>query len=302
MQNAEADILNGKEGKERFAVIGPGRVGTTMAKVLVHAGYDCLGLFGRDPEKVKAAGELAGARGFARLEPDLIRRADIVLVAVPDDAIAAATAELSAKNAVGKSAVLIHFSGLVTSQVLDCGRGEEAGRASAHPNLAFADPASAAGKISGVYFGIEGNDRGVDAAEKIVKDIGGIGVRIPPDKKVAYHLAAVFASNGMVVLASISSAILSHIGVKSDIAEKIAARLMLGTAQNLSEFGVLKALTGPVVRGDHKTVAAHMDVLGGLTSDLTDIYCRMFRRMVDLSITAKRGTKEKYESIINLLQ
>ena len=293
--------MNEKEVKESFVVIGPGRVGTAMAKVLVHAGYECIGLFGRDPEKVKAAGELAGARAFARLEPDIIRKADIVLVAVPDDVIAAVAADLAEKNAVEQSAVLIHFSGLVTSQVLACGRGEDAGRASAHPNLAFADPASAAGKISGVYFGIEGNDRGVAVAEKIVKDMGGIGVRIPSDGKVAYHLAAVFASNGMVVLASISSAILSHVGVKSDVAEKITARLMLGTAQNLGELGVLKALTGPFVRGDHKTVAAHMDVLGGLPSDLSDIYRRMFRRMVDLSISAKRGTKESYASITSLL-
>ena len=50
----EADTLNGKQGKKSFAVIGPGKVGTAMAKVLVHAGYDCLGLFGRDPDKVKA--------------------------------------------------------------------------------------------------------------------------------------------------------------------------------------------------------------------------------------------------------
>ncbi|MFH1438399.1 MAG: DUF2520 domain-containing protein [Pseudomonadota bacterium] len=294
--------MDGKNSKESFVVIGPGRVGTAMAKVLVRAGYDCLGLFGRDPDRVKAAGEIAGARAFARLEPGITREADIVLVAVPDDVIAEAAADLVRKDAVGPGAVLIHFSGLVTSEALAGGRGEEAGRASAHPNLAFADPAAAAGKISGVYFGVEGNDRGVGAAERIVQDIGGIAVRIPSDGKVAYHLAAVFASNGMVVLASISSSILSHIGVKSDVAEIITARLMLGTAQNLGEFGVLKALTGPVVRGDHRTVAAHMDVLGGLPSDLSGIYRRLFRRMVDLSISAKRGTKEKYESIINLLE
>lgn len=291
--------MNKKNEKESFVVVGAGRVGTAMARVLKDAGYRCLALFGRTPEKLKSRSKLVGVEGYTRIKPDITRKADIVFVAVPDDLIQQTSESLVESGAVAESAVLIHFSGLLTSGVLAGGAG---GRASAHPNLAFADPVTAAGKIKGTYFGIEGDARGTETAEKIVKDIGGVGVKIPSDGKTAYHLAAVFASNGMVVLASMSSEILESIGVNRQDAEKITSKLMFGTAQNLYELGVLKALTGPVVRGDSRTVSAHLEAMSPLSGDMKKIYCRLFKRMVNLGIEAERGTREKYKPISDLLE
>jgi predicted short-subunit dehydrogenase-like oxidoreductase (DUF2520 family) len=37
--------------------------------------------------------------------------------------------------------------------------------------------------------------------------------------------------------------------------------LVRGTVENVSELGPAGALTGPVARGDHETVARHVDTL-----------------------------------------
>jgi predicted short-subunit dehydrogenase-like oxidoreductase (DUF2520 family) len=287
--------------KESFVVVGAGRVGTAVARALRDAGYPCLALFGRNPERVGAAGRFVGVEGHTVPKPEIIKQAGVVFVAVPDDAIRETAAGLGDRGAIAPSHVLIHFSGLVTSEAfLPAGRAAR-GRASAHPNMAFADPATAASKIPGTYFGVEGDGEGTLAAEAMVKDMGGIPVRIPLEGKVAYHLAAVFASNGMVVLSSIAGDILRDIGVGRQEAEKITARLQLGTAQNIGELGILRALTGPVVRGDTKTVAAHLGAMEAMPAEWREVYCLLFKKMVALGVEAGRGTPEKYRPIMDLL-
>lgn len=297
-----------KKDEKSFVVVGPGRVGTAIAKNLVGAGYRCMGLFGRDREKVSRAARFVGAEDFIEIKPDIIKGSHIVFIGVPDDAISSVVKGLASISAVGDSNVLVHFSGLVSSEALVSGGGVLIkGRASMHPNLAFADPATASGQLKGTYFGVEGDEVGVEVAESVVSALGGISVRVPSDAKIAYHLAAVFSSNGAVVLASIAEHILEKIGVEPERGNPLVAKLMMGTVMNLGELGVLKALTGPVVRGDEKTVKAHLDVLkeglmGQESAELITLYRILFRRIVDLSIEAGRGNKEKYQPIIKLLE
>jgi predicted short-subunit dehydrogenase-like oxidoreductase (DUF2520 family) len=291
-----------QEQKESFVVIGAGRVGTAMARVLADAGYPCLGLFGRRAERVRASSEFTGAPGYDELRPDIVNRARAVLIGVPDGAIESVARQIADRGAVGRGAVLMHFSGLVTSEALEPAAAAAGGRASVHPNLAMADSRTAVSKIPGTYFGIEGDETGKALALKMVGHIGGIGVSIPLEGKTAYHLAAVFASNGMVVLASMAAEILSGIGVSPQDAEKITSKLMLGTAQNLFELDLLRALTGPVVRGDAETVSAHLGAMKSMSPDMDRVYRLLFRRMVALGTAAGRGTEESYRPIMTLLK
>ena len=128
------------------------------------------------------------------------------------------------------------------------------------------------------------------------------GVSIPLRGKTAYHLAAVFASNGMVVLASMAAEILAGIGVSPEDAEKITSKLLLGTAQNLFELNLLRALTGPVVRGDAETVSAHLDAMKSMSPDMSQVYKLLFRRMVTLGTAAGRGTEDGYRPVTTLLK
>jgi predicted short-subunit dehydrogenase-like oxidoreductase (DUF2520 family) len=203
---------------------------------------------------------------------------------------------------VGPGAVLMHFSGLVTSEALAPAAAGARGRASVHPNLAMADPRTAVSKIPGTYFGIEGDAAGTALARKMVGHVGGIAVPVPVQGKTAYHLAAVFASNGMVVLASMAAEILESIGVPAGDAEKMTSKLMLGTAQNLAELDLLRALTGPVVRGDAETVSAHLDAMQSMSPDMSRVYRLLFTRMVALGIAAGRGTEEAYRPVMTLLK
>lgn len=72
----------------RVAVIGAGRVGATLAGLLVGAGHDVALCFSRDPARLEEAARATGAR--AEPVADAVRGVDAVIVAVPWDALGAA--------------------------------------------------------------------------------------------------------------------------------------------------------------------------------------------------------------------
>ena len=63
---------------------------------------------------------------------------------------------------------------------------------------------------------------------------------------------------------------------------------MVGALENIEEFGVAGALTGPVVRGDGKTVKRHLDALGQLKPEWLTLYKMMGQEAVE--IAAKHGS------------
>jgi len=288
--------------KKSFVVVGAGRVGTAMAKALSGAGYRCMALFGRNPARLKESADFVGTEGFTEIKPEIISKVDIVFVAVPDDFIREISIKLAKSSALSQNTILAHFSGLLTFRELETPAIDVKGKLSMHPNLAFADYRVAVSKIPGTYFGIEGDEEGKKEGKKIVEDVGGIPVEINTEGKSAYHLAAVFASNGMVALSGLAKDILLSTGVSESNAQKIISTLMLATAFNIHELGTLRALTGPVVRGDTKTVLAHIEAMKTFHPELTRLYGLLFRKIIDLGIEAGRGTPEKYLPVTDLLE
>jgi len=90
-----------------FRVIGPGRAGSSLREALVERGWTCLGVLGRDDDPAPTA-----------------RGVDLVILAVPDDAIGAV-----ARAIEPGPAVIVHLSGAETLEVL----APHERRASVHP-------------------------------------------------------------------------------------------------------------------------------------------------------------------------
>jgi predicted short-subunit dehydrogenase-like oxidoreductase (DUF2520 family) len=88
-------------------------------------------------------------------------------------------------------------------------------------------------------------------------------VQVPGAAKMAYHAAAVVASNYVVVLADLAARIAASGGVPAEAAERMYLPLIRGAAENLQRQSPVEALTGPIRRGDAATVRRHLAVLGG---------------------------------------
>jgi predicted short-subunit dehydrogenase-like oxidoreductase (DUF2520 family) len=227
-------------------------------------------------------GVVAPLRLYQGERPAAVREAAIVLLAVPDGAIAPVAAEIAGEGAIQSRHAVLHLSGLLDRRVLAPLALTGAALGSYHPLQTVSDPASAPERLRGAYAGIEGDDRALDAGRELAVALGMTAVAIPPEAKPAYHAGAAIAANYTVVLAAVAERLATSAGVSSDVARRLYLPLIRGALANL-DIGPAAALTGPVRRGDAETVAAH---LKALSHEDRELYLHLAREALRLATEA----------------
>ena len=218
---------------------------------------------------------------------DAMRGASVVLLAVPDAAIAAVAEQLAREGAIESRHAVLHLSGLLDRRALEPLIPSGAALGSFHPLQTVSDPASAPDRLRGAYAGIEGDDRALAAGRELAETLGMTPVVIPPSAKPAYHAGATIAANYTVVLAAVAQRLAGSAGVSPDVARRLYLPLIRGAAANL-EIGPAAALTGPVRRGDAETVAAH---LRALPPEVRGLYLLLAREALQLAREAGLSTE-----------
>lgn len=200
------------------------------------AGLDVLGPWGRnDGEHVREAA----------------RSADLVLLAVPDAAIAAVASAIAPRAAC----VVAHLSGSRTLDVL----GPHLRQASLHPLVSMPNPEVGSQRLlDGAWFAIAASDDGAFAElSELVAHLRGRSFEVDDGARAGYHAAACVASNHLVVLLAQVERVAASFGVPREALLDLARH----TLDNVGELGAAAALTGPVARGDEDTVFAHLRAL-----------------------------------------
>jgi predicted short-subunit dehydrogenase-like oxidoreductase (DUF2520 family) len=229
--------------------------GVYTSVVIIGAGRMGAGLTGA----LEAAGLPARLLGRSWRQGD-IRAAELVLIATPDEAISTVAADLAREQAIVANQVVLHTSGLLDRLALHPLSPTGAALGSFHPLQSIADPTTARERLAEAYAGLEGDERALQAGERLAATLGMRPVRLAPGAKAAYHAGAVFASNYAVVIAAVAEDLARRAGIAPAQAEALYLPLMRGTVANL-EAGPAEALTGPIRRGDEATVRAHLQAL-----------------------------------------
>jgi predicted short-subunit dehydrogenase-like oxidoreductase (DUF2520 family) len=253
-------------------VVGGGRVGLTLARALAHAGH---------PVEVlsRSARTLRAPLVATLVEWDAaIDRAAVVLLAVPDDRIDAVATRLATTGRIGTGHTVLHISGLLDRTALVALEPTGTALGSLHPLQTFRD-----GDGNGVLAGhpaiVEGDQRAVRAARELAAAIGMDPIlEIPAAGKPAYHAAAVFASNYLVVLAALAERLGREAGL--DASWQLFLPLMRQTLAHLGDHDPAASLTGPIRRGDVGTVRAH---LAALEEPVRGLYAALGREALELA-------------------
>ena len=208
--------------------IGRGRAGSSLVRALVAAGWTDAGSLGRGDDVTGAAsGDV-----------------DLLVIATPD----AAVRDVAASVTAVASCVVAHLAGSLGLDVLtDAGHVRAA---AIHPLRAIPTPDT---PLAGAWFAVAGDRR----AHDVVAAIGGRAIDVADADRVAYHAAAVIASNHLVALLGQVERVAATAGVPLDA----FLDLVRGTVDNVERLGPRDALTGPVARGDWDTVARHLAAL-----------------------------------------
>lgn len=277
-------------------VVGAGPVATALAGSLRRGGLPVLGLWARSPAAARAAARNAGVAGFSSAPPDLLLEAEVVVLAVRDDAIAEVAAMLCGTGLITRNHVLLHCSGAVSAGEVLAGVVERVGGAGTlHPLRAITD-----GSVSlrGTVFGIEGDAVGLANARLLVERIGGVPLSLESSQMAAYHAAAAIASNYVVTLLDAAAGALAAAGMPPDQALAALVPLARGAIDNLAERGVA-GLTGPIRRGDASTVQRHLSALEVVpsTRELYRVLGRATAELVQRLPEGSGATEAELETI-----
>ncbi|MDD8025577.1 MAG: DUF2520 domain-containing protein [Acidobacteriota bacterium] len=245
----------------KIALIGTGRVGTALGRALAGSGLQVASLYDEKLSASRRARTIIGRGRIARDGGGAARAADIVFLCVPDGELAAAALELALTGIDWRKKIVLHTSGSLTSAVLAPLRCEGAATGSFHPAQSFPRPETPAAAFAGTTIAIEGDARAAAAARRLALALGAKPLRIKASEKLRYHAACCFASNLFIPLFDLACGLLEDAGITPRRAEALLLPLVEGTLRNIAALGRVRALTGPISRGDAATAGLHLDTL-----------------------------------------
>ena len=185
------------------------------------------------------------------------RDADLVLLCVPDRAVA----EVASETPVGPW--VAHVSGGTPLTALD----PHVRRFSVHPLQTFTHDRGAE-QLDGAWGAICGESPDArEAATWLAETLGLRPFLLDDDRRALYHAGAAIASNYLVTLRRIAGELLGAAGVPAEALDPLMRRVIENGFQ----------LTGPIERGDWETVERHRAAIALEAPELLDAYDELAR-------------------------
>jgi len=214
---------------------------------------------------------------------DVPTGADLVLVAVPDDALVGLVQGLAGAGAVAPGQFWVHLSGRHGLAALAPAAAAGALPLAIHPVMTFTGTSVDLSRLEDCPFGVTAPQALRTAAEALVIEMGGDPVWVPEESRALYHAALAFGSNFLVTLVAQSAELLAGAGIQQP--QRVLGPLLSASLDNALRLGD-QALTGPVARGDAQSVAAHLEVIGQQSDIAVDAYRALARVTADRAVEA----------------
>ncbi len=244
-----------------FSIIGAGRLGVCLGRALTEKGLTLGFISDKDLGRAR---EGRRAIGLGRATSDnarAARAAGHLFICVPDDAIGGVALSLARTAGIRPGAYVFHTSGILPADALSPLRDNGAIVASLHPAQSFPDRTAPLTLFRKITWAIEGDPEALREGTRLVRRLGGNLLQLEASDKPVYHAACSLASNAVAALGETAIGLLERTGLGTEQAAAVLLPLLQGTLQNVKNFGPAKALTGPVVRGDLRTVRVHLSAL-----------------------------------------
>lgn len=277
----------------QWFLVGAGRCGLQLARAMAAAGVPVVG--------IEARSRAAGARvrracpGTPVFGPDAaLPLADAILVAVPDQALAACVWAL-APRLHPATRVAVHTSGLCPAEVLRPLSRAALHVGAMHPLASFTSATGPAVRLDGVAAAVEGDPVAVREARRLARALGMRPVGVAPEVKARYHAAAVMAANLTHVLVATSRDLLVGAGFSKRGAAEALRPLVRGAVEAALRARGMENLTGPIARGDARAVRTHLEALPGEAA-------AAYRAVAGLALVALTSQKLLSESQIRQLE
>jgi predicted short-subunit dehydrogenase-like oxidoreductase (DUF2520 family) len=246
-----------RPGRLTIGVVGAGRVGSVLGAALQRAGHRVTGAYAVSTESRRRADLLLPGVPLMEVE-QVIASVDLVLLTVPDDALAPLVDGLAATGSFQAGQLVVHTAGRYGVDVLAPAAHAGVLPLALHPVMTFAGTPVDLDRLAGCVWGVTAPGPLQPIAEALVLEMGGEPETVAEDKRALYHAALSHAANHVVTLLTQSLDMLSASGIANP--SRMLGPLVSAAVDNALRYGD-DGLTGPVVRGDAGTVRAQLEAL-----------------------------------------
>lgn len=281
----------------RVGIVGAGRVGAVLGAALHRAGHDVVG--------VSAVSDLSRLRAEALLPgvpilpaPDVATDADLVLIAVPDDVLPDLVRGLVDTGALHAGQFVAHPSGRYGIGVLTPATAAGALGLAIHPVMTFTGTSVDLARLADCPFGVTSDEHVRPVAEALVVEMGGDPVWVPEEARGLYHAGIAFGANFLMTVVLQSFELLRDAGMTQP--QRLMAPLLAASLDNALSQGDA-ALTGPVARGDARTVAEHLQRIRGAAPHVVPAYAALARLTADRALAAGLLDATAAEGLLDVL-
>ena len=251
-----------------FALIGPGRVGSSLGAAIGRKGWFCSCIVRKGSNRSQLSKLKSAFHGAAIFnQPSLITdNFKFLLIAVRDDEIQTVVDVLSAvKHIDWESKIIFHTSGVKSVGVLSPFKKLGAAVGALHPIAAFANeyhPAAA----KKIYYDFIGDRRALIFARQITKLLDSKLIILSSERdRVLLHIASVIASNFTVIALRKAEKLIADFVSAAD-AKAMMTSLLSSTVRSLIANDGINSLTGQLARGDIEVISDHIKALESDTS------------------------------------
>lgn len=278
-------------------VVGAGRVGAVLGAALARAGHVVTGVSAVSEESLERAATLLPGVPVKPI-PEVVSGAHLVVLAVPDDALADLVAGLSATATFTPGQLVMHTSGAHGISVFEAAADSDIVPLAIHPAMTFTGTEIDLDRLHDCCFGVTTLDLARPLGEALVIEMGGDPVWVAEEDRVTYHASLAHGSNHLVTLVAQSMQLLGEAGV--DDPARVLEPLLTAALSNTLRRGDA-ALTGPVARGDAGTVAGHVAMLRTVAPDIRPTYLALARATAQRALLSGRLRASDAGPLLELL-
>jgi predicted short-subunit dehydrogenase-like oxidoreductase (DUF2520 family) len=267
----------------KLNIIGCGRAGGTVAAALMRSGGIEVGqILNRSPESAGRAVAALGAgapieswSGFAD--------ADLWLISTSDDEIEAAARNLAAHVSDLHDRTVFHLSGRFGPEALEPVTRSGAETASVHPVRSMPRLTTDTNAFRGTACIAEGTAKALKTLRGPFTAAGAEWREVEGLDRGLYHAALAIISNVTKGVIWKAQKWLEAAGLDPETSALASHSLLSITTQDVFRDGARHSITGPVVRGDTRTVEAHLEALEAVGSHDAAVYRILARTVLDLA-------------------
>ena len=278
-------------------MVGTGRVGAVLGAALRRAGHRVVAVSGVSEASRTRAEQLLPGIPVLPVE-DVVRQAELVVLAVPDDALADLVAGLASTRTWQAGQLVVHTSGRHGLEVFEPALPQHVLGLALHPAMTFTGTTLDLDRLVDCCFGVTSPEPLRPVAEALVLEIGAEPVWVEQEMRPLYHAALAHGANHLVTLVAQSLQALAAAGV--DTPSRVLGPLVAAALDNSLRAGDA-ALTGPVARGDAGTVAEHLRQLQALTPDIRPTYVALARATAERALASGRLRPQAAEPLLDIL-